>query len=581
MSSSRKSSEGTVVGNGFTFDTMASERVGDLATETTKQTKRARVSLPLAAAILSILIPALCLTTIPSAAILVNAMMSSSTLLTTSILSSVVDHVNIQVTSYLNTTSQTVLSLIQSPNVFDVVTKASNFTTDTRTNLWVLSVLSQSDTLSGARFISCQRKNLNNNAPTSSPDTMRVNVWWGQGNIYWCDYTSFTQCFSSAIDPVTGIAGPSAPFPLVTPDSVNRAFSCTIQSECPKSGGVWKPELVLGELWLTFAACSAPVNQFGPTAPYSSSIPLQAGGPISATFSSLSPSQNSRIFLVDSLGHLLATSTRASVANSAGSDFVAAASSNDTIIAQLSQIVKTQTNSFTSTGSLVGKLYRTALSSGDQWTYSVAPLTVASTSPLYLIAAIPRRDYFASIDDAQRSAIIVTTVFGIVSMLVVVLAIIGITFPVRKLTTEMVNVAKFDFSMLERGFFVEDSLFSEIRNMQSTFNTLVKAFAGAIKRNKAMNQNSSGAQTSSDPKSKSANNSFKGNYNGNNKNSASESNNYGYAIQPNTGTSMAATNAGTDRYNSALVGGNWHTLGHASSGTAGSLGNGGLYARRG
>ncbi|KAI8809172.1 hypothetical protein BJ742DRAFT_805294 [Cladochytrium replicatum] len=591
MNSRRKSSEGTVVGNAYPMDAIDSERVavGELAMETTKETKRARIALPLAAAILSILIPALCLTIIPSAVILVNAMLSSSTVLTTSILTSVVDHVNIQVTSYLNTTSQTVLSLIQSPNTFDVITRPSNFTTDTRTNLWVQKVLSQTDFLSSASFITCQRRNLNNNAPANAPANVGVNVWWGQNSVYWCDYSSFTQCFVSPVDQVTGVAGPATPFPQVTPEKANAAFTCAVQAACPKSGGVWKPELVFGTLWLTYAACAQPVSQFGSTSPYSSSIPLLAGDKISSTFAHLKPSVNSRIFMIDTQGHLLASSANGSVANAAGTDFVAATSANDTVIAQLSQLIKTQTNSFTSFSSLVGALYRTTLSSGDQWTYSVAPLTVASTSPLYLIAAIPRRDYFASIDDAQRSSIIVTSVFGIASMVIVVLAIIGITFPVRKLTAEMAKVANFDFSMLERGFFVENSLFSEIRNMQSTFNTLVKAFAGAIKRNKAMNQNSSGALASSDtkPDTKPAGNNTR---NFTNTHNAANNNNNDYgnvnrlttvnATQPN-GSSTTSTPTTPVNYNAALLGqGFYYTPGQSTqqpgSGMPGYLGQGGV-----
>ncbi|KAI8809258.1 hypothetical protein BJ742DRAFT_805605 [Cladochytrium replicatum] len=421
-------------------------------------------------------------------------MASSNDILVGKVLNSVVDHVNIQVTSILNSTAGLVLSSLQSPSVFDTVTKSTNFTTDTRLNLWMNSLLNQS-TIPQPSLIFCQRKNLNNDAPVDASSDTRVNVWWSPNNMYWCNYQNYTHCSMAPFNSSTGVVVTTVTHPYIKPFMVNNAFTCAVQASCPKSGGIWKAELVSSSLFLTYAACAPPVTQYGSTPPYSTSFPIIAGDLITGIFFKLAPSQNSRLFLINSVGELLAANAVSSVANAA-KNFVMATDANDTSTAQLAQDINQRTANFSSINTITGSLIQTTIT-GEDWTYSVRMLQVQSSVSMYLVAAIPRQDFFSAIDSAQRTSITVTIVFAAVSMIVVIIVIIGITLPVRTLTAEMSKVATFDFSMLERGFFVENSVFTEIRNMQRTFNTLVKAFAGAISRNKGLTNNTSSMALSS------------------------------------------------------------------------------------
>ncbi|KAI8812576.1 hypothetical protein BJ742DRAFT_735804 [Cladochytrium replicatum] len=208
------------------------------------------------------------------------------------------------------------------------------------------------------------------------------------------------------------------------------------------------------------AACAPTVTQYGSTGPYSTSFPILAGNLIKGIFFKLSPSQNSRLFLINNLGELLAANAVSSVANAASSGFVAATDANDTST-QLPQDIEQRTISYSSINSIAASLIQATVA-GENWTCSLRSLQC---------------------DNAERTSIKVTIVFAVVAMIVVIIVIAGITVPVRTLTAEMSKVATFDFSMLERGFFVENSMFTEI--MQGTINTLVKALNKGLTNNTA------------------------------------------------------------------------------------------------
>ncbi|KAI8814936.1 hypothetical protein BJ742DRAFT_784964 [Cladochytrium replicatum] len=452
--------------------------VEELASDAMKETKTAGFSLPLSAAIVSLLIPALCLTVIPSSTLLLKAMSSSNEILAGKVLNSVVDHVNIQVTSTLNSSASLILSSVRNPSVIDLVTRSSNFSGNSRLNLWMNNLLNQTS-LDDPLLVFCQRKNLTSSAPADAPND-RMNVWWGRSTVNWCDYTNNSSCTMGIFNQSTGALIVQTGHPYIKPSMVTPSFICSIQSSCPKSDGIWLAESSFGNtLWFTFALCGPPVAQFGPTPAFSSGFPILAGEMIAGIFTKLAPSENARVFLIDGTGNLLATRT-----------LVNAVSSGDATISLLAQDIEMRTDSYKSISSVIGSLTRVKLPN-DEWTYSVRTLQVPSSVSMYLVAAIPRRDFFSVIDNAERTSVTVTVVFAAISIMVVIGVIVGITLPIRRLTGEMTKVATFDFSMLERGFFIENSLFTEIRKMQVTFNTLVKAFAGAIARNRGLTNNAS------------------------------------------------------------------------------------------
>ncbi|KAI8807152.1 hypothetical protein BJ742DRAFT_335374 [Cladochytrium replicatum] len=446
-----------------------------------KKTKRARISVPLAVAFLLLLIPSLCLMTVPSYVIMLRAISSSNSDLSGDILKSVVNLAELKATSLLNSTSRILQTIIYSPSLFDVVTAPTISTNDSRTNRWIMSVLSVTDALETASVAVCQRADLYNTNPPNMP--MSTAIWWSlnpASRVTWCDKRNLTTCFSSPIDQSSGIAGVAFPASNVTPQSIKSGFTCQTASACPTGrNGQWKAEVRSGMLWLVFAICVSPSPQFGQVPPFAVGVPLLDRSDLSKIFTDMTPSENARIFLMDAQGGLVANNIGIPIANAKGTDLgdlkVSSTTVTDPIISQLSQLIQQSTASFTNFSTIANGHIQSAKLSDDRWTYIVRPLPIYSVTRFYLVGGIPRRDYFSGFDTAQTTAIALTVVLSLVAMVAVVLGLLGVTIPVRNLTREMEKVANFDFSMLEQGYFVENSVISEIRKMQLTFNTLVKA----------------------------------------------------------------------------------------------------------
>ncbi|KAI8817825.1 uncharacterized protein EV422DRAFT_540115 [Fimicolochytrium jonesii] len=104
-----------------------------------------------------------------------------------------------------------------------------------------------------------------------------------------------------------------------------------------------------------------------------------------------------------------------------------------------------------------------------------------------LVLAIPREVVYGATDAAWKKAIRVS--IGVAVALAVVSAIVFVfaVLPLFKLARAMAVVTTLDFSTLEESNVLDErSVFSEIRRVQIVFSTMVKAFAGAIKKNKEM-----------------------------------------------------------------------------------------------
>ncbi|KAJ3156085.1 hypothetical protein HDU86_004053 [Geranomyces michiganensis] len=92
---------------------------------------------------------------------------------------------------------------------------------------------------------------------------------------------------------------------------------------------------------------------------------------------------------------------------------------------------------------------------------------------------------FARIDSAQKKSIGLAIGLSIgIGMLMALLFALIVT-PLRRLAHAMGLLTTLDFTSLHKGDILEQkSAISEIRNVQGTFSTMVKAFAGGIKQNR-------------------------------------------------------------------------------------------------
>ncbi|KAJ3153290.1 hypothetical protein HDU89_000921 [Geranomyces variabilis] len=104
-----------------------------------------------------------------------------------------------------------------------------------------------------------------------------------------------------------------------------------------------------------------------------------------------------------------------------------------------------------------------------------------------LVTAIPRSDVYGSIDHSRTQALSIS--LGIASGMAVlsVILFILVVIPLFKLARAMGILTKLDFGQLEKSNVLDDRSFIwEVRKVQEVFGLMVKAFAGGLKRNKAM-----------------------------------------------------------------------------------------------
>ncbi|KAJ3281473.1 hypothetical protein HK104_011453 [Borealophlyctis nickersoniae] len=103
-----------------------------------------------------------------------------------------------------------------------------------------------------------------------------------------------------------------------------------------------------------------------------------------------------------------------------------------------------------------------------------------------LVVGMPRKDFFARVDEAQKRGIIVAVVVSIVGALTVSLASFFALRPLGLLAQSMKELTKFDFSSLEGGMLDQRSFIREISHLQETFSAMVNAFSVSIKKNRSL-----------------------------------------------------------------------------------------------
>ncbi|KAJ3279544.1 hypothetical protein HK104_001380 [Borealophlyctis nickersoniae] len=132
---------------------------------------------------------------------------------------------------------------------------------------------------------------------------------------------------------------------------------------------------------------------------------------------------------------------------------------------------------------------------GEEWFINTVYLVVPPQDWV-LVIAMPRKDFFAQIDKAQKAAIIVAIVCAMMGAITVTLATLGALRPLHQLADSMQQLTKFDFSSLEGGVLDNRSIIREIRHVQDTFSAMVNAFSVSIKKNRALMGAANGTATS-------------------------------------------------------------------------------------
>ncbi|KAJ3298897.1 hypothetical protein HK104_010200, partial [Borealophlyctis nickersoniae] len=127
--------------------------------------------------------------------------------------------------------------------------------------------------------------------------------------------------------------------------------------------------------------------------------------------------------------------------------------------------------------------------SGETWIMNVKviPFGDYADGRLLLVTGVPREDIFGRVDAARNRSIGVAA--GISAAVIVVVSVIFVlvVLPLARLAQAMETLTQLDFATLENGNLLEARSFIwELFQVQRTFSTMVKAFAGGIKKNREL-----------------------------------------------------------------------------------------------
>ncbi|KAI8802454.1 hypothetical protein BJ742DRAFT_911445 [Cladochytrium replicatum] len=382
-------------------------------------------------------------------------------------------------------------------------TQIYNYGDNNELNLFADTVFSQSSGAVEAGTGATKPQKLESNAPDGSwNETYYALIY--PGLFCWLDYNA-TSSWCNFFNRTTGqrIPQPRIRNPSLMADKVyfpNNNPSARTILECP-STGEW--EAVLGEknaLYLDYSRC--PTKETGQTGSY---LCITIFQPDYRVLESSSPDGVNRMFLMTLENKLgLANVVNISVANANNSDFVAVTNASDPIIADLGKALLSYYGGGVSkfpyfnattfkTDSVIND-FNVPSDNGNVWATTAVRLKSGIRDDFALVVAMPRNQFTRDIDVSKTKGTILAIVFaGLGLVLGVVLTLLA-TWPLKTMTQNMEKATKLDFSMLEDGKFNESNFFLEVRNMQRTFNTMIKAFAGAIKNNRNLMTGASGSK---------------------------------------------------------------------------------------
>ncbi|KAJ3192980.1 hypothetical protein HK101_005629 [Irineochytrium annulatum] len=141
------------------------------------------------------------------------------------------------------------------------------------------------------------------------------------------------------------------------------------------------------------------------------------------------------------------------------------------------------------------QVHAALLAEGQNWFVSASTIVVHGTDFIVAIG-LPRSDMFQAMDLAERNAVIIGATVAVGGILLTATMTFLTLRPLQKMAKSMTELTKFDFSSLESGALNSRSTMSEIRAIESVFDVMVKAFAGAIRENRALNSGSAFAKSS-------------------------------------------------------------------------------------
>ncbi|KAJ3186852.1 hypothetical protein HK101_009462 [Irineochytrium annulatum] len=226
----------------------------------------------------------------------------------------------------------------------------------------------------------------------------------------------------------------------------------------------------------------------GTTVPdFGCSIGFQIDASLTVYLNSMRVTNNTILMLMDTSGLLLSTNRPDSIASSTNATVrVTPDASPVTAISLVGRALLSTYGSYSSLPtSNASTVLQQRFADGTEWFLSTTSLTV-SGDQLTFVVAIPRSDLFAQMDAGERRGVIVASAVACLGLIITGLMTFFALRPLQRMATSMRKLTKFDFSFLENGVLNKRSPLKEIREVETVFDMMVKAFAGAIRRNKTL-----------------------------------------------------------------------------------------------
>ncbi|KAJ3156918.1 hypothetical protein HDU86_003453 [Geranomyces michiganensis] len=127
---------------------------------------------------------------------------------------------------------------------------------------------------------------------------------------------------------------------------------------------------------------------------------------------------------------------------------------------------------------------------------AVIQMTKRDSDRFIMVVAIPHSEIYGTIESSRKRSLGLSVGIAVAMAVLVGALFVAITLPLARLASQMAQLTTLNFGTLESsGALERRSIIWELRRVQMTFATMVKAFAGQLKKNRSLMQGA--MQTSS------------------------------------------------------------------------------------
>ncbi|KAI8803752.1 hypothetical protein BJ742DRAFT_484956 [Cladochytrium replicatum] len=321
------------------------------------------------------------------------------------------------------------------------------------------------------------------------------------GRVCWTDYNS-SMSLCSSFNRTTGVRfGPTSINPTFPKwgTLASTPISTLPQNGCPETGEWISFLSQAGILFFNFGTC--PTMQLNKNGTY---VCVTSFSPSRNFLSEITPAGLNRMFVITNENKIAFASVSVNLTDG-NKSMVVIDKVSDPIIADIgaallshygggvSKMPYFNASQFKDTTANLINEFPIASDNGEIWATTAFRLRAGSKDNFALVVSLPKSQFSAAINQSQEHGMIIAALLASLGSIVGVVFTVLAVWPLKKIIKNMSKATKMDFSMLKDGKFDEGNVFIEIRSLQRTFNTMIKAFAGAIKANQKLQSATGGS----------------------------------------------------------------------------------------